>query len=247
MRRLFVCAAIGARIFYAQVAFDAASVKVNTSGDGHTSAHSGPGGIEMSNVTLRFCIRRAYHLTDPQIVGPSWLDTDHFDIVAKVPSGAPEEQIPEMLLALLAERFKLVAHREPRELAVYALVVAKGGPKLTKVEEATSGGDMSSSRSEVNGAAVKISRLVEFLSTTSLNLGLPVVDQTGLAGAYTFNLKWTPERPLNATETPKKLDLDAPPPIFEALQEQLGLKLEKRKAPLEVLIVDRAERVPTEN
>jgi uncharacterized protein (TIGR03435 family) len=83
--------------------------------------------------------------------------------------------------------------------------------------------------------------------TTGVNLGLPVIDQTGLDGAYTFTLKWTPERLPNATEDPKKPDLDAPPSIFEALQEQLGLKLEKRKAPLEVLVVDRAERVPTEN
>jgi uncharacterized protein (TIGR03435 family) len=247
MKRLLVCAAICAKFLCAQAAFDAASVKVNTRGSGHTSAHSGPGGIQMSNVTLRFCIRRAYGLTDPQIAGPAWLDTDHFDIVAKVPSGAPESQIPEMLQSLLAERFKLVAHREQRELPIYALMVAKGGPKLQKVEPGESGGNMSSSGDNASGEAVKLSRLTEFLSTTGVNLGLPVVDQTGLDGAYTFTLKWTPERPLNAKEDAKKPDLDAPPAIFEALQEQLGLKLEKRKAPLEVLVVDRAERIPTEN
>ena len=201
----------------------------------------------MSNVTLRFCITRAYRITDPQVFGPAWIDSDRYDIVAKVPPGTPESQIPEMLRALLAERFKLVAHREQKELPAYALVVGKHGPKLTKVEPGESDGDMSSSEGSVSGQAVTMARLAGFLATPRMDLGLPVVDQTGLDGAFSFTLKWTPERRLTAKPENKGLDVDAPPPIFTALQEQLGLKLEKRKASLEVLIVDRAERIPTEN
>jgi uncharacterized protein (TIGR03435 family) len=251
MRRVMTCAAIGVRIFFGQVAsapaFDAASVKVNHSSSGHTSVHSGPGSITMSNVTLRLCLTRAYRTTDPQVIGPPWIDSDRYDIVAKVPSGAPESQIPDMLQALLAERFKVSVHRETKELPVYALVVAKKGPKLTKVEAASSDGDMSSSDGTVTGTAVTLARLAGFLATPFLDLGLPVVDRTGLDGSFTFTLKWTPERKLIEKPDGKAPAVDAPPPILEALQEQLGLKLEKRKAPLEVVIVDRAERVPTEN
>lgn len=246
MRRVMACAAISVRIFFGQ-SFDAASVKVNQTDSGHTSVHSGAGGIQMNNVTLRLCITRAYRLTDPQVVGPPWIDTDRFDIVAKPPSGAPESQIPEMLQTLLAERFKMVIHRETRELPAYALVVAKNGPKLARAEPGGSGGSMSSSEGTATGEGVTMARLAGFLSTPRLNLALPVVDQTGLDGSFSFILKWTPERPLSDKPENKTPEADAPPPIFIALQEQLGLKLEKHKVPLEVVIVDRAERVPTQN
>jgi uncharacterized protein (TIGR03435 family) len=206
----------------------------------------------MSNVTLRFCLTRAYRITDPQVSGPAWIDSDRYDIVAKVPAGAPESQIPEMLQALLAERFKLLAHREQKELPALALVVTKNGPKLAKVALDESGGGMSSGDGPgnsqiVTGQAVTMARLAGFLATPRVDLGLPVVDQTGLDGTFSFTLKWTSEKRL--TEKPESTgqDADAPPTILTALQEQLGLKLEKRKASLEVLIVDRAERAPTEN
>jgi uncharacterized protein (TIGR03435 family) len=251
MRRAMVCAAIGVRILLGQAAnslsFDVAVVKVNQTESGHTSAHSGPGGLEMSNVTLRFCITRAWRITDPQVSGPAWIDSDRYDIVAKAPAGAPEAQIPEMLQALLAERFKLVAHRERKELPAFALVVGKNGPKLTKAELNESGGGMTSGDGTVSGQAVTMARLASFLATPRLDLGLPVVDQTGLEGTFSFTLKWTPEKLLTGKAAGKAPDLDGPPSIFTALNEQLGLKLEKRKALLEVLIVDKAERVPTEN
>jgi uncharacterized protein (TIGR03435 family) len=250
MKRILVCAAIGVRIFFGQAAnppaFDAASVKVNNSSSGHTSVHTGPGSITMSNVTLRLCLTRAYGITDPQVFGPAWMDTDRYDIVAREPEGAPESQIREMLQTLLVERFKLAAHRETRDLPVYALVVGKNGPKLTKVEARESGGDMSSGDGTATGTAVTMVRLAGFLATPRIDLGLPVVDQTGLNGAFSFTLKWTPERKLMKPDAEAPAP-DAPPPILVALQEQLGLKLEKRKAPLEVVIVDHAERVPTEN
>ena len=250
MRRVFVCAAMGARLFFAQAAnppaFEVASVKVSQSVGGHTSAHSGSGSVNMSNVTLKFCITRAYRITDPQVLGPSWLDSDRYDIVAKIPVGAPDGQIPEMLQTLLADRFKLAAHRERKELAALALVLGKNGPKFAKVETSESSG-MTSSRGNASGQAVTMARFADFLSAPWVNLGLPVVDQTGLNGTYTFTLKWTPEEPSERPERKAAEAADAPPPLFAALQQQLGLKLEKRKVTLDVLVVDRAERVPTEN
>jgi uncharacterized protein (TIGR03435 family) len=89
-----VCTAIGVRIFFGQAAspptFDAASVKVNQSASGHTSVHSSPGSITMSNVTLRLCLTRAYRTTDPQVFGPAWIDSDRYDIVARQAEGAQE-------------------------------------------------------------------------------------------------------------------------------------------------------------
>jgi uncharacterized protein (TIGR03435 family) len=199
----------------------------------------------MTNVTLKFCITRAYRITDPQVLGPGWLDSERYDIMAKTPVGAPDSQIPEMLQALLADRFKLAAHRERKELTVLALVAGKNGPKITKGEPSEHHG-MTSGNGNASGESVTMTRFAEFLSAPWVNLGLPVVDQTGLDGTYTFTLKWTPE----SSDRPERKAVeaaDAPPPLFAALQEQLGLKLEKRKATLEVLVVDHAERVPTEN
>src|SRR5581483_5706223 len=232
MRRLIVCAAIGVRLFFGQTtgtpSFDAASVKVSATPDGHTSSHSGPGGVEMSNVTLRFLITRAYRIVDPEVFGPAWIDEDRYNIIAKSPAGVPETQIPDMLRTLLAERFKLAVHREKRELPVYALGVAKKGPKLTKADPTEPEPGMSSSYGTVSGRAVTMTRLAGFLAAPYVNLGLPVLDQTNLEGIFNFDLKWTPERPLDGKNENRAPDPNAPPPLFIALEEQLGLKLEKR-------------------
>jgi uncharacterized protein (TIGR03435 family) len=140
-----------------------------------------------------------------------------------------------------------VAHRETRELPAYALVVSKNGSKRTKAEAGQPNSGLSSGDGTVTGIAVTMARLAGFLATPRLDLGLPVVDQTGLEGFFSFTLNWTPERRLMEQPDSKPPATDAPPPILIALQEQLGLKLERRKAPLEVGIVDHAERVPTEN
>jgi uncharacterized protein (TIGR03435 family) len=250
MLRIFACAAIALIPASAQQTtpstFDVASVKVNQTVEGHTSAHSYRGGLEMTNVTLKFCLTRAYHIADPQVIGPGWLDTERYDIVAKAPADAAESQIPDMLQSLLASRFKVVAHREQRELNVFALVVAKDAPKIQKVESNGSGGSMATETGHAKATTVTMARLAEFLASSRAGLGIPVVDQTGLDGTYTFNLDWTPERP--SGEKPRSdARADAPPPLLDALQEQLGLKLVKRKLPIEVLVVDHAEKVPTEN
>lgn len=210
-------------VFAQAPAFEVASIKPSDYRGGPLRITAGvdPDGIRFSNVTLAACIRRAYGVAPYQVIGPEWINTERYMIVAKAGGPAPESAILEMLKALLAERFKLVLHREPREMPVYGLVVAKGGAKLKESAEegATEigGGD---------GDGVKFERaamgsLAGFLTR---NLGRPVFDDTGLKGRYDFTLNGDGES------------------IFTTVTEQLGLRLEGRKGQVEVLVVDRAER-----
>ena len=220
---ILVAALTGAQ---AQIAFEAASIKPTTMmGDG-ASIDRKPGMLLVRNGSLLDCIREAYGVGDAQVLGQNRLRPERFDIVAKLPAGTLQEQRPAMLQALLADRFKLVVHRESREMPVYALVVAKGGAKLTAVENGNGG--LTSRLGQVTGTAVPVSRLADFLGGPRLQLGHPVVDRTGLKGSFSFTLEWTPDD------------------IFSALQEQLGLKLEASKGMVDVIVVDHAER-PSEN
>ncbi|SPE39264.1 conserved hypothetical protein [Candidatus Sulfopaludibacter sp. SbA3] len=176
--------------------------------------------------SLQDCIREAYGVGDAQILGQTWLKPDRYDIVAKMPLEARQNQRPAMLQALLAERFKLAVHREIREMPVYALVVAKGGLKIQPVE-AGSGG-LTGGSGKLMAKAVPLSRLAGYLAGPRLQLGHPVIDRTGISESFSFTLEYTPED------------------LFAALQEQLGLKLEPSKGMVDVIIVDHAEK-PSEN
>jgi uncharacterized protein (TIGR03435 family) len=216
--------------------FEAASIKpTQMTGQGE-SIDRHPGMLLMRNVTLQDCIREAYGVTDSQISGEKWLGPDRYDIVAKIPSGVTQSQNPAMLQTLLAERFKLALHHGTKELPVYLLVVAKNGPKIQPVEPGNGG--VASKPGQMTGRAITMQRLATFLSSARAQLEHTVVDQTGLSGNYTFKLEWTPE---------DKQSADAPgTSLLAALQEQLGLKLEAGKAPLELLVIDHAEK-PSEN
>lgn len=214
--------------------FEVASIKPNPSGNGHSDTDVDGNLLRMKNVTLKACITWAYRITDSQISGPDWLASERFDITAKTESGQPK---PEMLAAVLEQRFKLAVHRETKEMTEYALVVSKNGPKLKKVDPGEN--DTTSRRGHLTATRVSMNGLARFLAGPNVRLGRPVVNKTGLDGVFDFNLDWTPEGP-----EPKG---DAPPSIFVALQEQLGLKLEAQKGPVEVLVVDHVERAPTEN
>jgi uncharacterized protein (TIGR03435 family) len=221
------------------------------------------------NASLRDCIRVAYGVKAFQISGPAWIGT-RFDIEAKYPAGATEDQVPEMLRSLLRDRFKLQLHRETKEHAVYALVVGKNGPKLKATEVKTSDypdspsrlpgtpvrGDVqilgSPSGMHLTGPAMTLSKLSETLSGFT---DKPVVDQTGLQGEYDIDLVFVPENmqlmrggPGGPRQGLDGGDTHSEPrvTIFDALQ-QYGLKLESRKAPLTTLIVDHLEKTPTEN
>jgi uncharacterized protein (TIGR03435 family) len=215
--------------------FEVASVKPNDSGTGHSDVDVDGNLLRMKNVTLKACIVWAFRTTDAQVSGPSWLESERFDITAKAESGKPE---PAMLQAVLADRFKLTVHRETKEQTLYELVVAKNGPKLKQSVAAEN--DMTSRRGHLTATHASMSGLAHFLAGPNLKLGRPVVDKTGLDGAFDFTLDWT-------LDSEAEKSADHPPSIFVALQEQLGLKLEARRGPVEVLIVDHVERIPTDN
>jgi uncharacterized protein (TIGR03435 family) len=223
--------AVGA--FGQSAAFEVASVRLNKS-DSHSSRfNSSKGSIHSTNVSLREFIKFGYGVKDYQVTGPDWLATQRFDIVAKAEAPVPDDQLMAMLQTLLAERFKLAIHRETKERTVYELVVGKNGPRLHEVE---AGGQHSSGgRGFLSAQKMSMSQLADSLSRT---VSLPVLNMTGIKGAFDIELKWAPDDGRDNANGPS---------LFTAVQEQLGLKLEQRKGPMEIIVVDHAEKVPTEN
>jgi bla regulator protein blaR1 len=216
------------------------------------------GGLQVTGASLKNLISLAYNVRPFQIIGESqWVDTERFDIDARTETsnaGAAtnpaddRRKINEGLKSLLADRFQLALHSETKEQAVYVLVVNKGGPKLKESTEPRSLIRMMG-RGTIKGQAVALGMLVLNLSN---ELGRRVIDRTGLSGKYDFELKWDSGqdsaaqiRSTQTTELALPADIDVPS-IFTALQEQLGLRLESGKGPVEVLVVDRAER-PSKN
>jgi uncharacterized protein (TIGR03435 family) len=227
-------------------AFEVASVKRTTpplSGGINSSTRLDPGRLTCTNVSLKKLIYESYGVKDYQVAGPDWLGTEIYDIAATLPPGTTGDEVLLMIQTLLAERFKLAIHRDSKELPVYALVVGKGGSKLEEVEFGR--GSTSGSPGKLTGTRVAIRNLTEFLSRQT---GRPVLDMTGLKGFYNFTLTYTPDEapsaPAPGTPIPESA---AGASLFSAIQEQLGLKLEARKASVEILVVDHAEKVPTEN
>lgn len=230
--------------------FEVASIKPADPNVNGFRIQTAPGGRFMaSGVTAKFLIQQAYGVRDFQVVGgPGWMDTARFEISAKAEDGTENDRDGNSLRlrALLADRFQLRFTRETREMPIYHLVVAKSGPKMTVSATGAEARSMSMGRGRLNVKGAGTAMLAVQLSQT---LGRTVLDQTGLAANfYDFKLEWSPEgQPLG----PK--DGDAPPPnestgptLFTALQEQLGLKLESAKGPVEVLVIERIEK-PTEN
>lgn len=253
-----------------------------------------PGQVTYTNLTLKNFIMTAYGVKTYQISGPVWLDTERYDIIAKIPPGTTKEQFALMLQNLLGERFKLSLHHETKDLPLYELVVAKNGPKLKPwVEDPNappppSPGDaprpmqmgkdgrpivppgaVMMSVSMTNGAQrmrmttskQSLPRLAEMLAN---QLGRPVVDKTGLTGEYDYSLEFSPEGlgggmlaglppppppPPGAggPSTAGPASDQESPSLLTAVQEQLGLKLESKKGPLDLLVIDRADKTPTEN
>jgi uncharacterized protein (TIGR03435 family) len=217
--------------------FEAASIKpTQVTGQG-ASIDRHPGMLLMKNVTLQDCIREAYGVTDSQIAGQDRLSPGRYDIVAKIPPQVTRNQYPAMLQTLLAERFKLAVHHGTKEMPVYLLVVAKNGPKIQAVEPGN-GGIASPHAGYMSAVAITMPRLATFLSGPRAQLEHATIDRTGLSGSFTFKLEWTPDDKQSADTFG--------PSLFTALQEQLGLKLETGKAPMEILIIDHAEK-PSEN
>jgi uncharacterized protein (TIGR03435 family) len=212
--------------------FEVASVKPATVGQPGGGLVTGHGRLTVANETLKRCIMGAYGL-GPNLIsgGPGWLESDRFEIVAKSERDQDgDKALMLMLRTLLAERFKLAVHFETRTIPALVLEVAKNGPKLEKADGESA--RTQNGRGLIDARTITMSRFAEVLSR---QMDLPVVDRTGLEGAFNLKLEWTP-----ASAKPDG------PSVFTALQEQLGLRLESRKMPIEVLVIDHAER-PTEN
>lgn len=197
------------------------------------------------NTTLTDLITFAYGLQQKQIVGgPKWMSSDKFDIAAQpdVPGSPNTQQLRTMVEKLLADRFQLKFHRDTKEMSAYVLTVSKNGPKLEK------------SQGDPNGLPGLFFRQLGVLNVTNATMAdfasvmetavfdRPVVDQTGLQGKWNFVLKWTPDESqfqgMGMKVPPPSDAADAPPPLFTAIQDQIGLKLEAGKAPVPVLVLD---------
>jgi uncharacterized protein (TIGR03435 family) len=256
--------------------YEVASIKPDKSGNGMVRIANTPEGFTANNVSVQMLIRVAYGVEENQIQGLNMLVSENYDVEAKMEKSVADdlqkldqdqrvEERRHMLQALLADRFKLTIHRETKELPIYALVVAKNGPKL---QEAKPGdtypngfrgpggrggrGMMMMGRGELTGQGLHVADLARQLSQ---QLGRTVVDKTALTGLYDFTLKWTPDNQMampggpgdggRGSDSGASADTSGPS-IFTAIQEQLGLKLESQKGPVEVLVIDHVEK-PSEN
>ena len=244
--------------------FEVASVKPNNSGSQNSNMELHPGGrITGTNVALAGLIRNNFNVQPYQLVNaPDWIETARFDIEAKADreysarEDAPAPELLAMLRNLLADRFKLVVHRELRDMPAYTLVKVKAdgtlGPQMRRSEidceaeaarafAAKRGGAppgqkpivrcrISTNAGRIVGTGTSITELMRRLSAP---LGRAVVDRTGLSGSFDLELQWSPDQTADT----------AGPSLFTAIQEQLGLKLESQRAPIEVLVIDRVERL----
>jgi uncharacterized protein (TIGR03435 family) len=266
--------------------FEAASIKpfppdalLNMSG-----CVGGPGGGDPARITcehtnLKMLLMRAYQVKAQEIAGPAWLDTEYFNIAAKLPEGATRDQVSAMFRNLLAERFGVVVHREPRMLPGYALTVAPGGLKIKEAvpptapaaeEESRRGPPPTGSdgfpvlrpsliaggattlfrngRARLQGGGVTPKQLADSLAG---QVDQVIVDETGLSGKYDVTLYWTPRvgemgaRPVTAAPPGEASAPDAD--LYTAVKQQLGLALVSKKIQRDTVVVDKAEKVPTEN
>ena len=254
-----------AAVFSAQVppqpAFEVASVKRNLSGEVRSEQRLLPGGRYVAtNIPLRMLIMRAYRLLEFRLSGePAWINTERYNIVGLAPGATNSDEITPRLQSLLAERFKLAAHTEKKEVSVFWLVLANKdgrlGPKLHKstadcpllAPPPACTMRLTSSSLVTGGSSV-----IAFVNVLSQLTQRIVIDRTGLAGLFEADLRWMPDGPPTAAptppggiETPSSSDSNGPP-LITALQEQLGLKLESHKSLVDLLVIDRIEH-PTEN
>jgi uncharacterized protein (TIGR03435 family) len=256
-------------------AFEVISVKSNTTGRNASIAQQPGGRFVASEITLRRLILYAYRGHQQFLGGPSWLDTDRWDIEARAAEGtvlpragqldmAALDTLALMVQSLLEDRFKLKAHTETRELPLYELVIAKGGPKVKLSEDQTppsslvgGGGGRGAivprggiriGNSDLEASAQSISVLAAAIS--NLYADRPVIDKTGLKGLYDVKLQWDRDSSLNANAVPNAI-ATAPsatlgPSLPDALEEQLGLRLQSAKGPLPALVIDSVEK-PSDN
>jgi uncharacterized protein (TIGR03435 family) len=267
----------------AKPSFEVATIKLNTALQGGSRQGDQPGGrFSATRVTLRSLIGFAKYPGGGSVLGgPTWMDSDLWDVEAKAAEGsiqprsrlldlnAPAGAIQLMVQSLLEDRFQLKIHSETRELPVYELTVAKGGPKAKLAEDQSPPmmpepgapplpagtvprGLMRMGRGDFEDSAISIDSLASALA--ALYLGRPVIDKTGLKGFYDIKLQWTPDPASNDGPFQPGAPIAGPDTaadpsglsIFTAIQEQLGLKLESTKGPVKVLVIDSVQK-PSQN
>jgi uncharacterized protein (TIGR03435 family) len=215
--------------------FEVVSIKPNKSLDSHSGTHSDQGRMTATNVSLRSLIVTAYDIRDYQLEGPDWLSSERFDIAAKFPEALPKDReaynaaFHAMVRKMLDDRFKLAIHRDSKTFRIQELVAEKDGIKFKQVTDNDSHSQNSNNTHYV-GSCVSMIAFAAFLSQMG---DYPVLDKTGLQGCYDLKLDWGVE--------------PDGPTLTDAMREQLGLKLETRRAPLEIVVVDHVEKVPTGN
>jgi uncharacterized protein (TIGR03435 family) len=202
-----------------------------------------PGSVTIRNGALLWCIGWAYDQKEDLIAGPDWVTDERYDVLAKAAGSAAEAQLKFMLRALLADRFKLVIHREQTQQQVYVLVVGKNGPKIHAAQDGAAG-YIGPAGNGLSFKGTSILRFADFLSNLE-PIGRPVLDRSGLTGLFDFTLTLS-ENQLDPSSSGGKEAVRRWPSIFTDIQEQLGLKLESTKGPVDTLIIDHVER-PTEN
>jgi bla regulator protein blaR1 len=222
-------------------AYEVASIKPNDSGNGSSRTNGSKGQIVFINQSLKRLIERAYSAKPFQVTGPGWMADLRFDIAAKYPPNTNKDDRPITLRTLLEERFKLAIHHETKDMPGYALVVAKGGFKLKPVEKAGSSGT-SSNGGRVRTLTAKKSSMADLADDVARSLDQMVVDKTGVEGVYDFELRFTTDD-LSSNAG----DVDGVPSLFTALRDTLGLRLQPEKVPVDIIVVDHLERVPTDN
>ena len=229
--------------------FDVATVKVNNSDnpDRWRLGPPGRGSISIENLDLHKIIASSFRVQDSMVFGPGWLDDTRYDIVGKGPDPkASNPEVCEMMRSLLAERFQLKYHIESREMPVYALMVAKGGPKLKAGKDGRCAADIKAGKTcgdiifPAYGAGIYNMPIGAFIGGLARSLqDRPIVDKTGLTGKYDVTVTWMPDgmKPEELANIPQER---RPPDLslFQAIEQEAGLKLEAQPSPIQVVVVD---------
>ena len=260
---ILVCSAAVAQEPSKKPAFEVARVRmIDPNSSILVGMTADPSLVSYRNLTLRDAIRGAYMVRDFQIVGPDWMSTVRFQVDAKLPEGAASDQVPLMFQSLLEERFGLTWRREPKEMQVYSLQVGKDGPKLKPAQKPNFGdqtlamGTDGKPRQMVgfggNASSVTITApsasLLTLVGVTSRFTGKPLVDDTGIQGEYNFTLTFAPEVTAGVGIAPDNPGApgDPAPTLTEALK-QYGLRMETKKASIDMFVVTHAEKTAADN
>jgi uncharacterized protein (TIGR03435 family) len=240
---LTVCAAFGQQ---SSARFEVASVKRaeggSPPGDIPRNMDTSPGHFAMRNVPLRYCLEWAYSLQDYEIVGPDWIKgEERYDIFAKAPGPASDEEMRPMLQALLIERFQMKVHRETKEVPAYVLLPGKGP---AKVKESATDSQPGLAQGNNGGTLFRHFAITRLTFLLTRRMDHPVLDQTGLKGIYDYTVELSGLSEFSGPPNPDPNGIS----IFAAIQQDLGLKLELRKQqPIDLFVIDSVSKAPTEN